>query len=57
MHVYEVSTHFSSPSLGWVEAEERGFGEGLLALKLLPQPPILPSPETRKLVSDPPEGG
>ena len=26
-----VSTHLPSPSLGRVEAEERGFGEGLLA--------------------------
>ena len=29
-----VSTHLLSPSLGRVEAEERGFGEGLLAARV-----------------------
>ena len=52
-----VSTHLSSPSLGRVKAEERGFGEGELAGACPSELPIDPSPETRKLVSDPPEGG
>jgi hypothetical protein len=41
------------PSLGRVEGEERAFGEG--GRVLVACQPGQPSPETRKLVSDPPK--
>ncbi len=52
-----VSTHLYLRSLGRVNAEERGFGEGLLAGACPMELPMDPSPKTRKLISDPPEGG
>ena len=51
-----ASTHLPSPSLGRVEAEQRGFGEGDTGGGRRPKVPMDPA-ETRKLVSDPPEGG
>ncbi len=53
-----VSTHLTSPSLGRVEGEERGFGERKTARKMQRLSIHLPSPETRKLVPTlPREGG